>query len=159
MIPYYFVLFLFFVIWLIGSFYNDYKQSRLIECIFGFIILTILLGIRDSSVGVDLERYISTYNDLNPEFFFSGNLLNKVSFTEPGYLVYIAVLKILGFTSFGYVFITSAIIISSYAVFIYRYSSSVTLSFFIFITFGLMAISMSTLRQSLSIAFLDRKST
>lgn len=153
MIVYLSLLALFPVFWLISKLPHDAKKGKNLSLALPLISLILLLGLRDASVGVDLERYINYYSSFEIYSLSQVNLLNLFSNIEPGYIAYLCILKILNIGSLGYVFVSSSIILLAFSNFIKNYSSNVLYSFFLFITLGMMATSMSTIRQMLAASF------
>lgn len=108
----------------------------------------LIMSLRSSTVGNDIERYLDFYEGIryvdpsNPS-------------TEIGYLYLLKLFEWLNISQQGYLVLTSLIISSSFSWFIYKYSISTTattLSFFLHITIGLFAMTMSGIRQSLAIS-------
>ena len=99
---------------------------------------------RKYTVGVDTARYVSFFLDL------SSSPIESFLFYEPGYIIFLYLLKSAGFAEQGYILVTSLIAVASISVFIYRHSNNITLSFFIYLTFGLFALSMSAIRQTMA---------
>jgi hypothetical protein len=112
--------------------------------------LFILAAFRAPSVGNDTLNYYKSYLTVSQEAFFSPTQ----SRMEIGYIYYMRIIALLGFGYLGFQIITSAILLFSISRFIYKYSTNIAFSFFIFMTtrmfFGIMNIS----RQYLAIAVL-----
>lgn len=100
--------------------------------------LYLLMALRDVSVGTDLPSYILEYKSgifrtYEPGFSYFNILLNKIGV---GTQLYIA--------------ITAVIVISAITLLYYRYSKDIALSYYLYVTIGFFAMSMSGIRQSLA---------
>lgn len=112
--------------------------------------LFIIAAFRAPSVGNDTLNYLKSYTVVSQESFFSATQ----SRMEIGYVIYMRVIALFGFSYLGFQIITSAFTLFSISRFIYKYSNSAAFSFFVFMTirmfFGMMNIS----RQYLAVAIL-----
>lgn len=119
------------------------------------LVLTVLLAagvlfvmaLRDITVGVDLERYVDFFEGVDRYDVADG-------IYEPGYMYFLMLLKMLGVSAQGYIAVVSLFIVFSFSVFIYRYSKYILFSFYLHVTLGLFAYSMTTIRQTLAICFI-----
>ncbi|MFW6015707.1 MAG: EpsG family protein, partial [bacterium] len=94
--------------------------------------------------------YLKSYNLVSPEAFFSATQ----SRMEIGYVIYMRVIALLGFSYLGFQIITSALILFSLSRFIYKYSNNVAFSFFVFMTTRMFFATMNISRQYLAVAIL-----
>ncbi|WP_318617953.1 EpsG family protein [Sporosarcina sp. YIM B06819] len=113
------------------------------------VALSLVMGLRHYSVGIDIAGYLNVYNSINP--YLSLNLFN---YDEWGYQIFIVILRNLGFGSQGYIIVTSIIISTSFALLFYRYSKNIFLSLFLHLSIGLFSMSMSGVRQTLAVCLI-----
>jgi len=124
------------------------NKQRLISSLILGALFFLVMGLRDSSVGSDTNTYLDLYNAqdfLNQDFFFRQ---------EYGFQLYMRLFTILGFSDRFFILINSLIITFSFAYFFYTYSKNICFSFFLHLTIGLFAMTMSGLRQSLAICII-----
>jgi len=105
--------------------------------------LLFLMGLRDITVGTDL---ISYYNEfLNPEQFFQFRT------SERGYSYFNLIFSKLGIGFQLYLFVIASLIVTVISVLYKKFSKNIILSFYLFVTLGLFAMTMSGIRQSLAV--------
>ena len=121
------------------------------------VILTLIIGLRGTTVGTDTQNYLWMYINQTKEsveyFFNTFPSLNIIS-SDSLYFLYCYILQLFGIGERGFLLITSAIVVGVNAHFIYRYSKNYLLSIFTFVTIGLIPMFMSALRQSLALAII-----
>lgn len=109
--------------------------------------LILVMGLRHVSVGSDTEQYIYRFNqslymmvDPNYQWEVGYNILN--------YFIH----DILHLNFHFFLLITSAFYCTVLAKYLSKYSSNITVSFFLHLTIGIFTMSMSGIRQSLAIS-------
>lgn len=112
--------------------------------------LFILSAFRAPTVGNDTISYLRSYIIVSQESFFSPSQ----SRLEIGYIFYMRLIALFGFSYFGFQVITSTLILFSVSRFIYKYSHNIAFSFFIFMTSRMFFASMNISRQYLAMAIL-----
>lgn len=112
--------------------------------------LFILAAFRAPSVGNDTFNYFKSYLTVTSEPFFSVSQ----SRMEIGYVFYMRLIALLGFSYLGFQVITSAFTLFSISRFISKYSTNIAFSFYIFMTTRMFFGTMNTSRQYLAIAIL-----
>src|SRR5690625_3220579 len=118
-----------------------------------FVLVTpllILSALRAPTVGNDTFNYLRSYTTVSQESFFS----HSQSRLEIGYIYYMRVIAQLGFSYLGFQVITSTLTLFSVSRFIYKYSSSIAFSFYIFMTTRMFFGTMNISRQYLAMAIL-----
>ena len=108
--------------------------------------LFFVMALRDVSVGTDTYSYFLEYE--SAEEFINYNLRP----TELGYSYFNFLVSKTGINYQGYLSIISAFFIIVVSLLFYQYSKNIPLSFFLHITIGLFAFSMSGIMQTLAIA-------
>ena len=126
------------------------RLNRKIWVLIIVLPLLILSAFRAPTVGNDTFNYYRSYMMVSQEAFFSPSQ----SRLELGYIFYMRLIALFGFSYLGFQIITSTFIMFSVSRFIYKYSSNMAFSFFIFITARMFFNSMNISRQFLSIAIL-----
>jgi len=102
-----------------------------------------LMGLRDVTVGTDV---ISYYNEfINPEQYFQFRT------SERGYSFFNLIFSKSGIGFQLYLFIIAGFIVAVISRLYRKYSKNIILSFYLFITLGLFAMTMSGIRQSLAV--------
>jgi hypothetical protein len=121
--------------------------NRKLQSIICGILLFLVMGLRHPSIGADTQHYIYKYLSVDiSEFVFSNS-------SEIGYLFFNYSLYQFGVSPQLYLLITSAIISFAISYFFYNYSKSIFFSFYLFLTIGLFTMSLSGIRQMISISF------
>jgi len=111
--------------------------------------LITILGLRAAGVGADTHNYLHFYN-LVKELDWQIILEDRF---EIGYKLINKFFALLGFGDQLFLFGISALIIIPVAIFIYKNSHNIYLSFYFYITFGFYAASFNTLRQCIAYGF------
>lgn len=120
---------------------------------FAAIAIFFIIAFRDYSVGIDTltykklyylsEQYVESYKVITPSwnseflFFLMANLIRETGATDRLFF------SLIGFFS-----------VFSFSIFIYKYSKSPFLSFWLYITLGLFGLYMSGLRQILALSII-----
>lgn len=112
--------------------------------------LFIITAFRAPSVGNDTFNYLRSYDVVSQESFFS----TSQSRLEIGYVMYMRVIALFGFSYLGFQIITSAFTLFSISRFIYKYSNCAAFSFFVFMTTRMFFGTMNISRQYLAVAIL-----
>ncbi|KIY20674.1 EpsG family protein [Mesobacillus subterraneus] len=120
-------------------------NSKLYVLIAG-ISLFIVMALRDVSVGTDILAYMNEY--INGKYYLN-NLLRG---SELGYSYFNYALGQLGLNFQAYLAIIAAIFVITISILYYLYSKNILLSFYLHVTIGLFAMSMSGLRQTIAIS-------
>lgn len=116
-----------------------YKEYNSISIVF-FIILTLIMGLRDFSVGVDTELYYRIYTQV-------GNDVNPFYKISPIYYILIKFLNFLNFDYRNFLFIIAIIINVGLMFFIYRLKLNLPLALFSYIGLTYFYFSMNGSRQ------------
>lgn len=132
------------------------KQSRKRDLLFLCGISLVMMGmaaVRANSVGVDTKVYAEYFQNViaggGPSFLMSAE---NMYLREPAYAVLNYLISLVTHNTVAAMGILSAIIILLRALFIYRYSPSVWVSVFVFISFGFFGYAMCTIRQEIAIS-------
>jgi len=105
------------------------------------------MALRNISVGTDTIRYF--YEFENAEFYIN----NLIRSSEKGYSYFNFFVNKLGISFQIYLSIISAFFIIVISKLYYKYSKNILMSYYLHVTIGLFAMSMTGLRQSLAISF------
>ena len=133
----------------------EFKKSRKSDLIFLIIltgILIVMASVRAHTVGVDTEVYMDYFSNMvgrSPSFLVSKE---NIYWREPAYSLLNFIFAKITNSPAVFMGIVSGLIIGLRSIFIYRYSSKIWLSVFIYITFGFFGYAMCTLRQELGIS-------
>ncbi len=146
----YIILVLFYMFCMVLESIFGKKINRVVWTFILILPLFILSAFRAPTVGNDTFNYYKSYMTVSQETFFSSSQ----SRLEIGYIFYMRLIALFGFSYFGFQVITSAFTLVSVSKFIYKYSSSIAFSFFIFMTSRMFFGSMNTSRQYLAMAIL-----
>ena len=118
---YFLLLLYFFALFVLVYEFKEHKRNFFLSLTFG-VGLFLLMALRKYTVGVDLERYVSFYSNLD-----DFNMDLDIPY-EPGYILLLYFLKAIGAGEQVYIALVSALAITSFSFFIYLYSKN---SFFI----------------------------
>lgn len=135
------------------------NRKKELYVIIMWIFTTLVAALRSYTVGSDTLTYADLYNSLanllTSNYDFSiQNILN--SRFELGYIYYDRFLYSVSENPRFLIVVSSAIIYFAIFFYIYRFSQNVSLSTFLFLTFGMFASSLSVLRQFLALVFILR---
>lgn len=136
--------------WCLSGFHLSRQKRKYLYCWIVGIFLTILASVRDVTTGVDVVGYAAA-------FHYLGELSWKDLFQygwEPGYLAYNKILSLFFSDEQALLVVTGILTTSGYTLFIYRYSKTPWLSFFLFICLAYFSMSISILRQSLAMVII-----
>lgn len=129
---------------------NDTQRAKKIYLTFIFSILTLVSSLRAYSVGVDTMQYIKAYT-----------LIKNIPWSEYGTLWYewgfFALCKVLNYITSDpqiLILVSSIFIMSSVGRFIYKNSSNVVISSFLFLTLNLYFNYMNIMRQAIAISII-----
>lgn len=128
-----------------------------IEYIFAFVdilLMIILMGLRNVSVGTDTLNYYYFYQSFS-EHTILENFTHQVNYVdlEFGYVLYASIIS--RFTDYqGFQMITASFIYISIFIFLTKKSSNILMSLFIFICFGSYNQSFNITRQWIAISLL-----
>ncbi|WP_312644058.1 EpsG family protein [Hydrogenoanaerobacterium sp.] len=127
------------------------KRNDLIFLSVVSIVLIAMSTIRASSVGVDYEPYLAYFKQVYEGglgFVFSGANQYRI---EIGYSLLNYVISLFGGTQIVFALGIAVVCIGLTAVFLYRYSPSVWVSMFVFISFGFFGYTLCTIRHQIAI--------
>ena len=124
--------------------------------------LFLILALRSSSLGVDLNNYSAGFTYIKNLDFF--NMLSRLHIFnvaelvypydyEGGYVLFNWIIANLGLSFHGFLIICAFINITSIGYIIYKYSDMPWVSFIVFCTFGIYTYFFGILRQSLALCF------
>lgn len=127
------------------------KQKRISDIM--FFVFSILIGLRDFSVGSDTNQYEFLYQYIGQKSITVWSYFLDRG-TEPLFIVYNKVCSIFSSNNYRFYIIVSAIVFS-YGLYqaIKLYSKQQWLSWFLFISFGYIAYGMNLIRASLALTF------
>ncbi|WP_064093142.1 EpsG family protein [Rossellomorea aquimaris] len=120
-------------------------NSKLYVLIAG-ISLFVVMALRDVSVGTDILGYLNEYE--NGKYYLN----NLIRDSELGYSYFNYALGQLGLNFQAYLAIIAAIFVITMSLLYYLYSKNILLSFYLHVTIGIFAMSMSGLRQTIAIS-------
>ena len=146
MVPYYLLLFIPFLIYIIGVFKGK-KLDKVIIIIF-FSLLIILLSVRNIKVGIDLKNYKYLFESISK---FNFDYL--VSYSKKGEFLYVYLNKIvflLGLNFQWFLFIVAIISIMPIMLYYYKKSDNAILTIVLFLTVAPFTMFFSGLRQSIA---------
>lgn len=139
----YIVLMVFWFIFYIFCREANYSKRIITLGFWGALVL--VMGLRGSTVGSDTWNYLFNIYD-NAEYY----LLYRDA-GEEGFFLYNYILDSIGVGKQGYLFIYAILVSAAFSHFFYKYSQNVYVSFFLHLTIGLFAVSMSAMRQTLAV--------
>lgn len=125
-------------------------NGKAMYCSLTFIILTLFMGLRAESVGVDVPQYVYRYENVKTLIEMGG-----ISMLEWGYN-YLTFFfhDILGVPFQLFLFFISAITSFSIVFVLYRYSDDFFTSLTLYLTIGCFTVALSALRQTIAISLL-----
>ena len=125
------------------------ERQKIFCLIFSMIAVYLVLALKAPSVGRDIEGYKQMYDSFKGASWSNFDLY----WTETGYefleMVFTHILK---FDFQGFAACIYGFSILSYSLFFYKYSANVTLSLFVYMSFGFFTFDISGIRNMLSIA-------
>lgn len=158
-----FVCFLLLILqYVIKSGSGDTKRARLIFVRWSLLILILVSGLRNFSVGVDTYSYIYNYQHFNMSFdqifnsFWDLYLNPGVEGKDPGFNIFQKVLSSVSKDVFFFQFIVTSVLLIPLGYFFYsniRSIDGILLGFIFYITSYYVYLPMASARQSLALAF------
>lgn len=131
---------------------NISRKNKKKFLLFSFGLLSFVAILRSTQVGIDLNYYYSNYyvliSQLAPRDFQAFSISSGY---EMGFICFCKLLSVVSSNPQWLVFVTSIIIYSVLARFIYRYSSDVVFSTFLVVLSCYYYMSMNIIRQMLAI--------
>lgn len=122
-------------------------QRKKIFLWFSFLLMFMLSGLRDVSVGTDTKTYITLFKYIDSYNFDNSRY-------EKGFLYFLKAVHSITQSSSFLFFIVSGICVGAVCMLIYRYSKSPLLSVLLYITLKFYFFQMTGMRQALAIAFI-----
>ena len=126
---------------------NSRRTVVLLSC----IILFLIMGLRDTSVGTDTASYVREYMNYS-SYRFSNIALSLQS--EAGYSILQWIFAKAGVPWQGFLFVVSVFVSCSLGRFIYNYSANSFWGFYLYFTIGMFTMNMTGVRQSIAVAIL-----
>ena len=114
--------------------------------ILSFLLMIIVSGFRDYSVGVDTKYYVSLFNNIELIDFSSSRY-------EIGFLFFLKILHTLTDEATVFLLLSSGICIGVTCCFIYKYSEDPLLSVLLYILLKSFFFQMTGIRQAIATAF------
>lgn len=113
-----------------------------------------VLALRSPWCGTDVAHsYAPDFYRIAQNTWNVQTLINQqFSFSEKGFIIYNKIISIISSDIQFYIFLTALLCIGPISIIIYKYSKSITVSFVIFICFGIYIFMFSGLRQSLAMS-------
>lgn len=122
------------------------QEGHLRYALVGGIFIFLIMALRDVTVGTDLIGYLREFEHADDYLYYEFRK------TELGYSYLNYFFSSLGFSFQFYLGFLALISTSAITYFYYKYSRNVFLSFFLHVTIGLFAMSMTGLRQTIAIS-------
>lgn len=122
------------------------NSRKLHFSIISCILLILIIGLKDISVGTDTERYLLHYLSDPVPNWKDGN----VAGSELGFRYFEYWCNSIGFSWVSYSLLVSSIIVIPMGLFFYKYSENLWASYMMYMTIGLFAMNMTGIRQSLA---------
>lgn len=141
------------IFYIICAFLENFSKTKFNKLFWVLILvlpLFVISAFRAPTVGNDTFNYLNNYMMVSQENFFTATQ----SRFEIGYVFYMRVTALFGFGYLGFQIITSVFTLYSISRFIYKYSTNIAFSFFIFMTARNFFSAMNISRQYLAIAIL-----
>ena len=127
---------------------DDNPKNKWKFCLYSALLMSLVMGLRAVTVGSDTPEYLDRYESA------LGLLTSEYVATEPGYNILNFISHdFLGLSYTTFLLLTSLFFCLVLARFIYHFSTDSLFSFFIHLTIGSFAMSMSGIRQCLAISF------
>ena len=126
------------------------KQIKIFYLVLTFGLFTILAMFRSSTVGNDTSEYIRLFGNIAS----NGDLSNYYWRYERGYLYLNKILAFFSTNPQVIIIVSSLIIMTGFARFIYKYSDNLWLSVYLFFTLGYFGSSMNTIRLHIAIVII-----
>lgn len=152
MIIYYLLIILIGMVSIITINNRNVNRRNKIVVIISSVAIVLVQGLRSPYVGIDLFKpggYLPALRMAQYMDFFNGDKLFNF---EIGYSLFTQAFSKLNVSDQFYLFVLAISIIAPIAYIIYKYSKSVGLSIFIYITLGFFTFSFSGIRQAIAMA-------
>lgn len=139
---------------LLGFFLCELHPSRRNDLIYIVVLSAAMFFMsifRDVSVGIDYSGYLDFFMEMGEKglpFVFSSQNFYRV---EVGYSLLEYIISLFGSSQLVYAIGIALVCLVLNAVFVYKYSPSVWLSMFIFISFGFFGYTLCTIRHQIAI--------
>ncbi|MEM1484926.1 EpsG family protein [Oscillospiraceae bacterium PP1C4] len=140
---------------LLGFSFCEIKKSKNRDIIFLCMVsvaMIVMSSLRADTVGVDYKPYAEYFQTVCQNdfaFLFSDANIYR---TEPGYGVLNYMISLFSHNTYLFMGVASILIVGLRAIAIYKYSSSIWISMFVFVSFGFFGYSLCTLRQEIAIS-------
>ena len=130
------------------SFFKQNKRInwKLFESLILGLSLFLVMALRNESVGVDTNQYLFRYN-----YYIYPLDLTIFSYDEWGFHGFAAILSYFNIPDQMYLAIISLIIVVLFTRFYYKYSTDIFYSYFLHLTIGVFALSLSGLSQIIAV--------
>lgn len=122
------------------------KQTNKLYILIAGVSLFFVMSLRNISVGTDTVRYSNEFKNAK---YYLDYLIRE---SEIGYSYFNYFLNEIGLSFQTYLAIVAIIVISAISFLYYLYSKNVLLSFYLHVTIGLFAMTMTGLRQTIAIS-------
>lgn len=135
----------------LSKLYSNRINQKKFFLLFSCLSVIIFQGLRDFSVGVDLQVYIPAFNNIGKSVSLTFKSLVYNNF-EPGYIVYNKIVYLLGFDERAFLFITVIIIQVPIFYTIYKYSEKELISVLTYFAIANFIMTFSGLRQAMAMS-------
>lgn len=121
-----------------------------------FIVLTLLVGLRAETVGIDTWNYVNHFNAIRSmqSLHDFASYMGVRKYREVGYWGLLFFLTRFNFTDWEIRMVFAIFSCIPVGVLIYKFSNSYTYSLFIYLAFGQYAFNFSAMRQGIAIGFI-----
>lgn len=126
---------------------EEIRRKKIIVTLSSLAIY-LLCVLKSTNVGIDIPGYESAYYQAGKYKWLDTSYI----YFEHGYIFLEKLFFSLGFSFQTFLFVVYAVIFIPVALFIYRYSKNITLSFIIYICYQTLVFNLSGLRQSIAIS-------
>lgn len=116
------------------------------------IAMAVFVGLRTS--GNDTATYISMYEEIPNNITAFTSIDWKDIAAAPGHQFVCALLKNMGASTQDYLMVFAIVGVALYLWFIRKYTNSITLSIYFFITMGVYTFAMAAIKQTIAVAIL-----
>lgn len=126
------------------------KQLKRLYVILISLQLFLIGALRDTTVGVDIPRYVNQFSAM--KYYAFSDILNFSK--DSGYHIFTKIIYLISSNPHVYLAIISAIFAIGIGIFIYKYSSNYVMSFFLIITLRIYSFSLTGLRQTVAMSII-----
>ncbi len=137
----------------LGFFLCERHPSRRNDLIFLCVASAVMVAfstVRGLSVGIDYKDYLAYFQQVC-ENGFSYAMSGAKFPMEPGYRLLNYLISLVSDQQLVFAFVIALISVGLRAVFVYRYSSSVWMSYFLFVAYGFFGYTLCTIRNEIAI--------